>query len=232
MLTDGQKKINVVCVGKGIMSEQEYFKNALSDFTYEAASGGAIRHLADLGYTVKQITEKLTYPTPYERVRKTVWQHLIDTQVVLMQEPGSEPQRGKAAYMVVHDKYGKASFQLEKVPGDASTPIYWKERHYSEENCGGLAGYLMDKCSANGDDASYISCDFGVRVVRDSAEYEAAMQALNERQREYISGILWEDKICYHRLNQRMREIIVKLYTSGYYHGCCYFLKQGEKVEL
>lgn len=214
------------------MAEQEYFKSALSDFTYEAASGGAIRHLTDLGYTVKQITEKLTYPTPYERVRKTVWQHLLETQVVLTQEPGDGKQSGKPVYTVVHDKYGKASFQLERVPGDDSAPIYWKERHYNEENCGSLAGYLMDKCSINGDDASYISCDFGARVVRNSAEHEAAMQTLNERQREYISGLLWEDRICYHRLNQRMREIIVKLYTGGYYHGYCYFLKQGEKVEL
>ena len=46
------------------MGEQEYFKNALSNFMFEAASGGAIRHLADLGYTVKQISKKLEFPTP------------------------------------------------------------------------------------------------------------------------------------------------------------------------
>lgn len=49
------------------MAEQEYFKSALSDFTYEAASGGAIRHLADLGYTVKQISGQLSFPTPLDR---------------------------------------------------------------------------------------------------------------------------------------------------------------------
>ena len=48
------------------MSEQDFFKSALADFTFEAASGGAIRHLADLGYTVKQITEQLSFPTPCE----------------------------------------------------------------------------------------------------------------------------------------------------------------------
>lgn len=214
------------------MSEQEYFKSALSDFTYEAASGGAIRHLADLGYTVKQITEKLTYPTPYERVRKTVWQHLIDSGVVLTQEPGSGKQRGSAAYTVVHDKYGKASFQLEKAPSGDSGPVHWKERRYSEEKYGSLAVYLADRCSENGEDKTYVSCDFGLRSVRESAEYAAAMQVLNERQREYISGLLWENKICYHRLDQRMREIIVKLYTGGYYHGYCYFLKTEEKVTI
>ena len=34
------------------MSENRYFQKALSDFTYDAASGGAIRHLTDTGYTV------------------------------------------------------------------------------------------------------------------------------------------------------------------------------------
>lgn len=214
------------------MSEQDYFRNALSDFTFEAASGGAIRHLADLGYTVKQISEKLTYPTPYEKVSKTVWQHLTDTQVVLTHEPGSKKQHGKAAYKMEYDKYGRASFRMETVKTDESEPIQWKERHYSEERCGSLAVYLADKCSTNGEDKSYISCDFGLHAGKEDGSYESKMRVLNERQREYISGLMWENKICYHRLDRRMREIMVKLYTEGYYHGYCYFLKLKEKVEI
>ena len=91
------------------MAEQEYFKSALSDFTYEAASGGAIRHLADLGYTVKQISGQLSFPTPFARVQKTVWQRLLDTGVLLMEEPGSGQglNRGKAGYTMERDKYGR-----------------------------------------------------------------------------------------------------------------------------
>lgn len=215
------------------MSKQDYFRNALSDFTYEAASGGAIRHLADLGYTVRQICDKLTYPTPYERVRNTVWQHLIDTRVVLTEEPGSGREQGKKTYTVAHDKYGRASFRLEKTPAsDETEPIRWKERRYSEELCGSLAVYLAEKCSVNGEDAAYISCDFGLQGGRDKEKFDAAMQALNERQREYISGLPWEKKTCYHRLDRRMREIVVKLYSAGLYRGNCFFLKSGEKVEL
>ena len=214
------------------MSEQDYFRNALSDFTFEAASGGAIRHLADLGYTVKQISEKLTYPTPYERVRKTVWQHLIDTQVVLTQEPGSGKQRGKAAYKVEYDKYGRASFRMEAATADSTGSVRWKERCYSEETFGSLAAYLADKCSANGEGMSYISCDFGLHDRKEDMSLETTMQTLNERQREYISGLMWENKVCYHRLDRRMQEIVVKLYTEGYYNGYCYFLKQEEKVKI
>lgn len=214
------------------MSEQEYFKSALSDFTHEAASGGAIRHLADLGYTARQITEKLTYPTPYERVRKTVWRHLIDTGIVLMQEPGSGRQRGKVAYTVAHDKYGRASFRLEQTPVGDSEPIRWKELSYSKDRHGSLAVYLADKCGECGEDQAYISCDFGLQSMRDKEKFDATMQALNERQKEYISGLLWEEKICYHRLDRRMREIVVKMYASGCYQGYCYFLKSGEKVKI
>ena len=215
------------------MSKQDYFRNALSDFTYETASGGAIRHLADLGYTVRQICDRLTYPTPYERVRRTVWQHLIDTKVVLTEEPGSGREQGKKTYTVAHNKYGRASFRLEKTPaGGEPGLIRWKELRYSEQQCGSLAVYLAEKCSANGENAAYISCDFGLQGRRDKEKYEEAMQALNERQREYISGLLWEEKTCYHRLDRRMREIVVKLYAASLYQGYCFFLKSGEKVEL
>ena len=216
------------------MSEQDYFRDALSDFTYEAASGGAIRHLTDLGFTTKQIAAKLTYPTPYERVRKTVWQQLIDTQVVLTQEPGSGKQLKKTAhqYKVVHDKYGRASFRMEAATADSSELIRWKERRYNKETCGSLAVYLADKCIVNGEDQSYISCDFGLHDKKEDGSFEAAMKTLNERQREYIQGLLWENRICYHRLDQRMREIMAKLYVNGYYHGYCYFMKQAEKVEI
>ena len=214
------------------MSEQDYFRNALSDFTFEAASGGAIRHLADLGYTVKQISEKLTYPTPYERVRKTVWQHLLDTQIVLTGEPGNGKQCGKAVYKMEYDKYGRASFRMEPAVADSPGPIRLKERCYREELCGSLAVYLADKCSANGEDKSYVSCNFGMHDGKEDGSLAAAMQTLNERQREYISGLMWENKVCYHRLDRRMQEIIVKLYAERYYHGYCYFLKQEEKVEI
>ena len=63
--------------------EQSYFKSALSDYVYEAAGGGAVRHLADAGYTVAQIMERLDYPVPFARVQKTVWEHFLDKKILL-----------------------------------------------------------------------------------------------------------------------------------------------------
>lgn len=51
----------------------------MSDFVFDVASGGAIRHLADRGYSVDQIMEQLEFPTSRERVEKTVYRHLTET---------------------------------------------------------------------------------------------------------------------------------------------------------
>ena len=85
------------------MSEPEYFKNALSNFTFEAACGGAIRHLADLGCTVKQITEQLDFPTSYERVQKAVWKHLLDTGVICLTPPGNGEAAEKTEFIKDYD---------------------------------------------------------------------------------------------------------------------------------
>lgn len=233
--------------GEEVMAEQEYFKNALSDFTYEAASGGAIRHLTDLGYTVKQICEQLSFPTPYARVQKTVWQQLIDTGVILTEEPGSGGGRkqGKAEYAIEHDKYGRTSFRL--IPSadkeKAGQTVCWKERRFGESTGGiksgspgteagrRLAAYLTERCSANDGDA-YISCRFGLMLRENPTEYETVTAALNERQREYLSGLPWEGKLCYHRLDRRMQEIAVRLYVAGKLEESCYFMKTGEKLTV
>lgn len=94
--------------------EQTYFQRALSDFVYDVASGGAIRHMADMGYTVRQIQEKLDFPTPYERIQKTVWKHLTDTGVIFPEKLAQT--REKVEYVREYDSYGRASFRRVAVP--------------------------------------------------------------------------------------------------------------------
>ena len=71
------------------MNTRSFFQDALADFAQEAAWGGAVRHLADLGYTARQIADKLDFPVSYEKVRRAVWERLVDTEVILLEEPGS-----------------------------------------------------------------------------------------------------------------------------------------------
>ena len=95
-----------------------------------------------------------------------------------------------------------------------------------------LAGYLAEKCAENGEDKSYCSCNFGLLSRKDFAEFDIAMESLDQRQREYILGLPWERGICYHRLDMRMREIVVRLYGKERYSGVFYFLKTEEKIIL
>lgn len=65
----------------------KYFQDALSDFVYDAASGRAIRHLADTGYTTAQIVRQLDYPTPFAKVQRTVTRHLMESGILLSELP-------------------------------------------------------------------------------------------------------------------------------------------------
>jgi len=213
------------------MAEQEYFKKALSNFTYDMASGGAIRHLADVGYTVKQIMENLSYPTPRERVQKTVWEHLLNTGVILLEEPGTNVQHGTITYIKEYNKYGKASFRRVTTQQEKKKEMLFKEYTFQEHPNKKLAEFLLQKCAENGEKESYVSCRFGLyRKNPDQLNY--MLDLLTNDQRDYILGLPWDKKLCYHRLDQRMQEIALKLYSDGNYHECLYFTKISEKVYL
>lgn len=40
--------------------------------------------MADKGYTIKRIKERLEYPVSFEKIQKTVWEHLLDRKVILI----------------------------------------------------------------------------------------------------------------------------------------------------
>lgn len=66
---------------------QKYFDEALSDFVHDMASGRAVRHLADTGYTTTQIMQMLDYPASRQSVEKTVYRHFIETGIILTKLP-------------------------------------------------------------------------------------------------------------------------------------------------
>lgn len=206
------------------MPEQEYFKQALRSFAHEAASGGAIRHLVDLGYTAGQITGLLAFPTPYEKVRETVWKHLVDTGTVLLEEPGSGQGQEKGIYVKEYDAFGRASFRLAAGGGREQVPF--RESRFCEGKYRGLADFLAEKCAGNGTASSYISCDFGLPGWRGGDR----LLPLDKKQQDYVMGLPWEAKRCYHRLDRRMREIATRLYEAGASPWICYFLKTKEKI--
>lgn len=212
--------------------EQEYFKRALSDFAFEVASNGAIRHLSDRGYTVTQITGMLDFPTPLERVQQVVWKHLLDTGAIRLGEPSEGIGREEYTYVTEYDEYGRKSFRRVVLKEEMAGTGCWQESCFRGEGYRDFVGFLEKKCQENGEGFSFVSCDFGLRIRRDPESFERQMEILEPRQREYVTGLPWERKMAYHRLDERMRGIAARLWEAGCFGGICYFLKTCEKVEV
>lgn len=98
-----------------------YFEAALSDFVFDVAAGGAIRHLVDRGHSVEQIMGELDYPVPRIRVEKAVYRHLLETGILLDKLPD---EAGGGRFILLPEK------TKEKLPAALTACI---EKH-GEEN--------------------------------------------------------------------------------------------------
>lgn len=65
----------------------KYFEAALSDFVFDVAAGGAIRHLVDRGYSVEQMIKELDYPVPRAKVEKAVYRYMTESGILLSELP-------------------------------------------------------------------------------------------------------------------------------------------------
>lgn len=175
------------------MAEDD-FRKALSDFSFEVAAGGAIRHLADLGLTVKQIQERLDFPMPYARIQRAVWERLVDTGVILLEEPWREEPKEKARYVREYDSYGKVSFRrvVEKEPEQKTEEVF-------------------------------LACEFGLVQYGEAEKFKEILATLEKRQAEYIEGLPWVRRKVWHRADERMLDIEKRLRGAGLAQGVCYF---------
>ena len=73
----------------GKKEKPQYFEEALMDFTHDVASGGAVRHLVDLGYSTDQIMRELSFPTARGRVEQMVYRRMAETGILLEELPVS-----------------------------------------------------------------------------------------------------------------------------------------------
>lgn len=220
---------NICCLD---IMDNKYFENALSGFAFDMAAGSAICHLADKGYTVKYIKEKLEYPVPFDKIQKTVWGYLLEEKVILVEEPGKASVKDKIVYMEKLGKYGRKSFCGKVVTEKDYSGISWKVEEYGLMGKTGFSNYIAEKCFQNGRNTAYVSCDFGIIKRKNQCGYEKILSLLDSRQKEYIEGLPWPDRRVYHQADLRMQEITGTLYERGLYTGCFYFMELGEKIVL
>lgn len=159
--------------------KESFFQAALSDFTFDVAAGGAIRHLTDRGYSVEQIMRELSYPVPRTRVEKAVYRHLLEARILLPELPAED-----------------GTMRIKFLQGDKSV-------RFPE--------ILAKDIAESGEENAYMECPFGAWLKKDEKRLEQNLASLTGREREYLLGIHWEKDIMYHRLNDRMREIGLKL---------------------
>ena len=108
------------------MAENKYFANALSNFMHDFASGGAIRHLANQGHTVREIHDMLDYPTPMERIQDTVWKYFLETGRISLEDPEGSRTLEKVRYVRDGDAYGHESFRRVTEVAERPSEIYVK----------------------------------------------------------------------------------------------------------
>lgn len=154
------------------------FSKALADFTHDFASGGAIRHLADLGYNAYEIKEKLEFPTPVSKIAATMWTHFVNTGKVRLTPPegGNEPVIQKD-YVTVYDSYGKPSFkQVTK--------------------------------TAEAEERKYVKVDFGYVRYKDPKGFEAFLNRLDKKERDFVEPLPWPLKEVYFEDCELMQKIL------------------------
>lgn len=209
---------------------ENYFYDALHNFIFEEAGGGAIRHLADKGYTARQIADALSFPMPYEKVREAYTKYLLDCAVLLKEQPESYRKPGKTEYVREYDRYGKPSFRKvavsdgagkEEAAGERTgiSTKKWREMDFSEFFLLYKSGRVKVSAESEHKETEkdiYIACDFGAYRDKD------IRQALDKAQQEYIEGICWTRRTMYHLLDQRMLRIGMRQREKGLDAGKVY----------
>ena len=112
------------------MDENSYFLGALGKFTFEVSSGAAIRHLADLGYTAEEIADKLTFPTPMDKIKTAYTKHLLNQGILAIDNP-SEKKAEIHTYIRERGDYGRVSFRQVKVETEESNDKEYVECHFT-----------------------------------------------------------------------------------------------------
>lgn len=201
--------------------EPDYFGEALADFAHDMASGGAIRHMVNLGYSVDEIKRRLDFPTSRERVRRTVDEYLRGCKILLEELPVAEEDL-------------KTETLRRPSPSELTRRVRDLIDRNGEENSYVSCPYgllFFDRKSALA--RAGLRYEGAAGMDREQKDrIESLLSCLTGREREYLLGIPWERKIMYHRLNGRMTEISLELALHSEVEQSFYFLKTGEKISV
>ena len=183
--------------------KNEYFNQALSDFVFESACGGAIRHYVKLGYSVCRIMDELDFPAPYERVKNVYTDCLLEEKILLVNEPW-EMQNEKPVFVKEQDRYGHVSFRKVNTRKKKHSQADWSSvslQTADREIYKRKLEELMDRGTV------YVRCFFTKSGVVD----EHLNEYLSMEQMTCLFDINWLKGIRYHCLDERMFQILLAI---------------------
>jgi hypothetical protein len=219
------------------MDDNNTFREALKNFTFDVACGGAIAHLADCGYLPQEIQGMLDFPTSLELVQETYWKHCVKKKIIVEEKSELGKRLEKVSYVTDYDAYGHMSLRRVVEYGEEKnqeTDIEdFRTITYDPAVHGVFSAFIREYCCGENDENvrnTYVSCDFGIRKMRDTGAYENFLSHLTEEQRLYMEGIPWKRKMVWHQMNRRMSGITAALYDSSDYHGTLLLLDRQEEI--
>lgn len=219
----------------GKKERPRYFEEALSDFTHDVASGGAIRHLVDLGYSTDQIMRRLDFPTPRARVEQTVYRYMTESGLLLEQLPVPEEEL-ETVYLPgkIRTEESRAQVRMseESRIGAMLRPWLPGKRRPGTARRQKICDFLREAIERDGEENSYMACPFGMWRRDRERRLNEAFACLTGREREYLLGIPWPMGMAYHRLNGRMTEISMQLACESGMQLAFYFLRSGLAVKI
>lgn len=104
------------------------FAKALINFTMDVAAGDAIRHLTDIGYGPSDIQKALTYPAPVPYIGKTMYEHLLNTNIIVLDDPAIQKPAKPYEFVLEQNEYGRTSYR--RVPKNTPEDTARKPEDY------------------------------------------------------------------------------------------------------
>ncbi len=201
------------------------FQKALNNFVKDFGYGDAIMHLADNGFTISQIKDRIGSHLPEEYLCEKILKSYVDQGTVLLAEPGSV-RREKVSMVKDVGEFGQISFRqvretIEET-GISFTSYKWTLEDWKEET---LASHLrrLEEGWRNPEDKIYVSFFITTKTL------SVWQGLLTERQTDYLRCFRYLNQEIYVLLDDRVWEILKTLLENHAYRGAVYLLSDEKK---
>ena len=201
------------------------FQKALHNFIRDFGYGDAITHLADNGFTISQIKDRIGSHLPEEFLCERIMKSYVDRGTVLLAEPGSAAKE-KVSMVKDVGEFGQVSFrqvrEIIEEPDISFVSYEWTGEDWEEDSLIGSLSRLEDGWDRF-QEKNYAS--FLITAKR-LAEWE---DILSEKQIDYLRCFLHLRQEVYLLLDERVWEILKALLEHHAYKGSVYLMSEGKK---